>query len=90
MESLPDETARLEQAGLLGEQAREALGYKQVLTALRAEMSMDDAFERTKVLTRRFGKQQRTWLRRFAGVRWLKAEGVPAEELAEAAEACNG
>src|SRR5690606_16245198 len=47
-ESLPDETARLEAAGLLGPQAREALGYKQVLQALRGAMSMDDAFERTK------------------------------------------
>lgn len=91
MESLPDETARLEQAGLLGEQAREALGYKQVLAALKGQMSMDDAFERTKVLTRRFGKQQRTWLRRFAGVRWLNAEGVSGEVLAAtASELCRG
>jgi len=86
MTSLPDEAARLEHAGLLGEQAREALGYKQVLAALKGEMSMDDAFERTKVLTRRFGKQQRTWLRRFAGVRWLKGEGATADVALELIE----
>ncbi len=77
-ESLPDEVQRLESAGQLGPQAREALGYKQTLTALGAAdlhdqriKTLDDAMERTKVLTRRFAKQQRTWLKRFVGVNWI-------------------
>ncbi|MEO0966465.1 MAG: tRNA (adenosine(37)-N6)-dimethylallyltransferase MiaA [Planctomycetota bacterium] len=90
-ESLPDEVARLDAAGLLGPQAREALGYKQVLAhrrrddpahADRAITTLDDAFERTKVLTRRFGKQQRTWMRRYRGVRWIE---MPAERPIESA-----
>ena len=80
-ESLPEEVQRLVAEGRLlpGAQAAEALGYKQVLAAFHAQRrhgfsgfrgdrlirSLDDAFERTKILTRRFAKQQRTWLKRF-------------------------
>jgi tRNA dimethylallyltransferase len=84
-ESLPDETCRLHEAGLLGEQAREALGYKQVLEHLTGERTLEEAFERTKVLTRRFAKQQRTWLRRFQQVSWLPAEAMNPVEMAQRA-----
>ena len=91
-ESLPAEVARLFAAGLLGTprsaQANEALGYKQVLAALRGEMSMADAFEQTKIQTRRFAKRQRTWLKRFRGVCWLDPVGRTPDELA--AEALAG
>ncbi|MCC5830763.1 MAG: tRNA (adenosine(37)-N6)-dimethylallyltransferase MiaA [Phycisphaeraceae bacterium] len=73
-ESLPAETRRLEALGLLGRQAREALGYKQVLDALAGQSTMEDAFERTKIQTRRFAKQQRTWLKRFEYVGWIDAD----------------
>lgn len=80
-ESLPEEVRRLRDEGWLSAeaspQAAQALGYKQVLAVLdRSDpklATMDDAFERTKVLTRRFAKQQRTWLKRFRGVRWIDA-----------------
>lgn len=82
-ESLPDEVQRLLELGVLGPdavQAREALGYKQVLAWLEGTdakiTSLDDAFERTKILTRRFAKQQRTWLKRFAGMHWLDGPTV--------------
>jgi tRNA dimethylallyltransferase len=88
-ESLPEEVRRLEAAGLLpiGCQAREALGYKQVLAALHPNaphgrdariQTLDDALEQTKILTRRFAKTQRTWLKRFRGVRWI--EGAEVEQ----------
>jgi tRNA dimethylallyltransferase len=80
-ESLPAETERLEQARLLGPQAREALGYKQVLRHLAGEWSLEDAFEQTKIQTRRFAKQQRTWMKRFRGVTWLDAAAVEPEAL---------
>jgi tRNA dimethylallyltransferase len=50
---------------ILGTQASEALGYKQLLSHLRGECTLDEAKERIKILTRRYAKQQRTWLRRF-------------------------
>ncbi|MEE9212977.1 MAG: tRNA (adenosine(37)-N6)-dimethylallyltransferase MiaA [Phycisphaeraceae bacterium] len=84
-ESLPDETRRLEASNLLGPQAREALGYKQVLDWLGGRCTLDQAFEQTKILTRRFAKQQRTWLRRFVGVRWLAAAELSPTELASRA-----
>jgi tRNA dimethylallyltransferase len=84
-ESLPAETKRLFEAGVLGEQAREALGYKQVLEHLNGGMTLDEAFERTKILTRRFAKQQRTWLRRFQGVSWLPAQSMSPTEMAQRA-----
>jgi tRNA dimethylallyltransferase len=84
-ETLPDEVRRLDALGLLGTQAREALGYKQVLQALAGSCSMDEAIEQTKIQTRRFAKRQRTWLKRFRGVRWLLAENQSPQQLAELA-----
>ena len=84
-ESLPSETRRLHEAGLLGEQAGQALGYKQVLEHVAGDMSLEESFERTKVLTRRFAKQQRTWLRRFQGINWLPAESMSPDEMAQRA-----
>jgi len=97
-ESLPAETQRLHQANLFGEQASQALGYKQVLEHLDGgsgepgeepgepgEPTLEDAFERTKVLTRRFAKQQRTWLRRFQRINWLPAEALEPGEMADLA-----
>jgi len=84
-ESLPEETRRLLDANLLGEQAREALGYKQLIAHYQGEYTLDEAFEKTKILTRRFAKQQRTWLRRFHHINWLPAEAMSPGELAERA-----
>jgi len=85
-ESLVAETRRLHAAGLLGLQARQALGYKQVSAYLAGECSLEDAFEQTKILTRRLAKTQRTWLKRFRGTHWLEAEGrSPADLAADAA-----
>ncbi|MEM6552358.1 MAG: tRNA (adenosine(37)-N6)-dimethylallyltransferase MiaA [Planctomycetota bacterium] len=92
-ESLPDEVRRLLDENTLGPhttQANEALGYKQLLAHLAPDQypdrhikSLDDAFERTKVLTRRFAKQQRTWLKRFRGVYWIDAPGMTPEQACQ-------
>jgi tRNA dimethylallyltransferase len=84
-ESLPDEVRRLDAAGLLGPQARQALGYKQVLEHLQGGLTLDEAVEKTKILTRRFAKGQRNWLRRYRGVVWLPAAEPDAPALAAAA-----
>ncbi len=67
---LVDETRRLLDAGALGPQAAQALGTKQIAGALQASdqsgLSLKEAIERTKIETRRFAKNQRTWLRRLA------------------------
>lgn len=65
-------------------QAREALGYKQLLAWIEGNdesiTSLDAAFEKTKVLTRRFAKQQRTWLKRFTNTRWIDAANRSMDE----------
>jgi tRNA dimethylallyltransferase len=75
-EDLVSETRRLRDAGLLGPQAREALGTRQVLEYLEGRCSVEDAFEQTKIETRRFAKAQRTWLKRYRGVHWIDAEQI--------------
>lgn len=83
---LVDEVRKLMTRGL-GRQAREALGYKQVLQAIERGESMTDAIEQIKIRSRRYAKQQRTWLRRFRtwpGSIWLDAaQQTPAEMAAE-------
>ena len=70
----------------LGPQAREALGYKQVLAALAGQTTLDKAVEQIKIETRRFAKNQRTWLKRLARdgrFAWLDAESVDLNNLAQ-------
>ncbi len=75
-----DEVRSLIDAQALGEQARDALGYKQLAAHLRGECSLEDAVERIKIDTRRFAKNQRTWLRRLgAGAEGRKSEEVSNE-----------
>lgn len=64
-QGLLDEVRGLHAAGRLGPQAREALGYKQLIDHLEGRGSLDEAVERIKIETRRFGKNQRTWLKRL-------------------------
>lgn len=73
----------------LGPTAREALGYKQIAAALErggSPAQIDEAIERTKIETRRFAKNQRTWLRRLRttpGALWIDAETVPQDRWAD-------
>jgi len=62
---LVEEVRGLLAAGPLTRQARGAVGYMEVGEHLGARCSLDDAIELTKIRSRRLGKQQRTWLRRF-------------------------
>ncbi|MFI4914944.1 MAG: tRNA (adenosine(37)-N6)-dimethylallyltransferase MiaA [Phycisphaerales bacterium JB060] len=69
-QGLVEETRRLLDSGNLGPQAGQALGTRQIAEALRNQsqsgFTLTDAVERTKIETRRFAKNQRTWLRRLA------------------------
>jgi len=80
-ESLPCEARRLWESGSLGDQSSQALGYKQVISHIQGQASLAEAFEQTKIQTRRFAKQQRTWLRRFRGVHWLDADGIDPDRV---------
>ncbi|MEL6330233.1 MAG: tRNA (adenosine(37)-N6)-dimethylallyltransferase MiaA [Planctomycetota bacterium] len=67
------ETRRLRDAGAFGEQSREGLGYKQLLEHLEGRCDLEAAVERIKIETRRFAKNQRTWLRRLRATPGLES-----------------
>lgn len=62
---LVDEARGLYEAGRMGLQAKEALGYKQLFEHFSGQCTLEDAIERIKIDTRRFAKSQRTWAKRF-------------------------
>ena len=58
----------------LSKQAKQALGYKEVIQYLDGGLTLDDAKEMVKQSTRRFAKRQMTWFRSFPDIQWLDAE----------------
>ena len=90
-QGLVDEVRNLLRENRLGPQAAQAIGYQQVIRHLNGHYTLEQALEQTKIVTRRFAKSQRTWLRRYRGVQWLKAPNRTPEDLArEAATALSG
>ncbi len=82
---LVDEVRALHAAGRLGPQAREALGYKQLLSALEGNANLADAVEQIKIETRRFARKQRTWLKSFRVYPdscWIACESLSAQDIA--------
>jgi len=59
----------------VSDQARRAVGYAELFDHLAGKMDLDQAIERIKISSRRLAKQQRTWLKRLRGVRWIDIEG---------------
>lgn len=55
----------------ISEQARQALGYAQIIDHLDGRCSLEDAVEGIKIQTRRFAKHQRTWFRKFHFAKWI-------------------
>ncbi len=79
---LRDEVAGLlDRHPRLSPQASKAVGYAEMIRHLRGEWSLDEAFERIKINTRRLAKSQRTWQKRWRDVRWfeLGEEDTPAD-----------
>lgn len=93
---LLEEVRTLEAKGSLNGQAGEALGYKQLRHAVQSaidkgrwpprDQDVEDAQERIKIETRRFAKNQRTWLRRLQatpGTIRLDAQTTPPDQWPE-------
>ena len=83
-----EEVQALHDAGQFGTQSREALGYKQLLSHLNGEVDLAEAIEQIKIRTRRFAKQQRTWLRKFRhlwGGCWIDATENSGQTIADKA-----
>lgn len=63
-----------------------SLGYKQVATLLRGDLSMEDAIASTQQGHRNYAKRQMTWFRREPNVHWLNGFG---DDPAIASQACT-
>jgi tRNA dimethylallyltransferase len=67
----------LAEAKPLGDQARAAIGYAEIISYLAGQLSLETAVEEVKKNTRRLAKGQRTWFKTFRAARWLD---IPPEE----------
>ncbi len=85
---LRDEVAALvAEPGGLSRQASQAVGYAEMIDHLRGRCSLEEAFERIKINTRRLARKQRTWQRRWPEVRWFDcAPDEPVERIADRIE----
>ena len=59
----------------------QGLGYKELLSYLDGECTLDDAVSQIKQSTRHFAKRQLTWFRRERDVTWLDIDGVKNEDV---------
>ncbi|MBQ7377352.1 MAG: tRNA (adenosine(37)-N6)-dimethylallyltransferase MiaA [Clostridia bacterium] len=75
-EGLYEECERLYRAGYLesGSTAAQAIGYKELLPAVRGELPLADAVQMLITATRRYAKRQLTWFSAMAGVHLLYAD----------------
>lgn len=81
---LEDEVRALLRDGLSEDcTAMQALGYKEMVWAIRGEISMERAVELIKQGSRNYAKRQLTWFRRDARVQWIEADGRSARDMAE-------
>lgn len=83
---LVEEVRALWAGGQLGEQAGQALGYKQLVAHFEGRCTLEEAIEKAKIETRRFAKNQRTWLRRLSltpGSVWLEGAVQDPDPLAQ-------
>lgn len=83
---LADEAFALWKAGRLGPQAREGIGYKQLIPLFEGKTHIDNAAEQIKMDTRRLAKNQRTWLNRLRTrpeSHWISAANKTPDEIAQ-------
>lgn len=83
---LVEEARAIFDADGFGDQSREAIGYKQLIAHFEGRCTLDEAIERIKIDTRRFAKNQRTWLKRLRareGSIWIEAADLDVQEIAD-------
>ena len=74
-EGLMEEVAGLD--GRLGRNASQAVGYKQLLPAVRGEVPLEEGMRRAESATMRLARRQRTFFRRDPRIRWMPWEDDP-------------
>ena len=75
------EVRGLAEAGELSREARQALGYKELLAHLDGGMSLDEAVADIVLHTRQFAVRQERWFRRDPRIRWVTVQNDPVAEV---------
>lgn len=76
-QGLVDEVKCLLAQGVLPQaKSMQSLGYKQIVSYLKGDISLPTAVELIKRDTRRFAKRQVTWLRRDAEIQWVDVHKI--------------
>lgn len=63
--------------------AIQAIGYKEIASALRGEMLLSEAILLMKQVSRNYAKRQITWLKRDERTVWIQASGRSGSAIAE-------
>ncbi len=64
----------------------EAIGYRQAVSCLSKQISLEEAVESTCADTRRYAKRQMTWFRKEPDLHWISTPGENQETLEKALE----
>lgn len=75
------EVRSLAEAGELSREARQALGYKELLAHLDGEVSLDEAVADIVLHTRQFAVRQERWFRRDPRIQWVTVKADPVAEV---------
>ena len=80
---LIDEVRMLRKDEQLHPTALQAIGYKEIAAALDGRMTMEDAVNLVKQLSRNYAKKQLTWFRRDPRTVWIDAMGKSADRITD-------
>ena len=67
----------------LSNTASQALGYKQIISYIEGENTLEEAIESAIASTRRFARRQEKWFRRDPRIQWMELQKDPFELLEE-------
>lgn len=85
-----EEVQKLISRGLLeGRTAQRALGYSQIVSHLKGEITLDAAIEETKRATRQYARRQETWFSRDARIKWISTRQPRLETILESLQAAR-
>lgn len=81
---LVDEVKDLLSKGLNNQhQSMKAIGYRQIISYLTNDLSLDDAVDLIKRDSRRYAKRQFTWFKKYKDAKWLDVGSQDIEKLTE-------
>lgn len=80
---LIEEVKHLKQKYNLSKTARQALGYKEILSYLNGKISKNEAVKNIKKNTRHLAKKQLTWFNRDDNIIWFNLSRSPVKEIRE-------